>query len=157
MGRKRIELGPTTDAEIAQRMKRGQSCQTIAKAIGGGVSYRTISRRMQELRGKEPAKAPVAPAPEAVAAGEVPDVIPEGVDLGAVDKWISRVERAAAVAEADGDFTAMSSLMAKFVALLEHKRKATPLPKPDPNENPDFVAAAKRAREMLHKLIVSST
>jgi hypothetical protein len=153
MGRKRIELGAEAEAQIAARMKRGQSAQTIAKAIGGGVSYRTVARRMRELKGKEPPKES-KPVVEDVA--DVPEEIPEGVDLGTVEKWIPRIERAAESAEADGDFTAMSSLMAKLVALLEHKRKATPIPKPDPNDNPDMIAAKERARKEFHRLIEHS-
>lgn len=87
---------------------------------------------------------------------EVPDEIPEGVSVDVVDKWIPKVERAAEAAEAAKDFGALASLLAKLTALLEHKRKAAPPPKVDPNENPDMIAAAKRAREMLHKLVESA-
>ncbi len=83
---------------------------------------------------------------------DVPETIPEGVDLTTVEKWIPRIERAAEAAEARGDLSAMASLMAKLVALLEHKRKATPLPKTDPNEHPDMVALADLTIERLLKI-----
>lgn len=99
-----------------------------------------------------------APAPPpAPASGpsvdEVPDEVPEGLALDIVDKWIKKVEEAAEAAQKKDDFTSMSALTTKLVALLEHKRKAAPPPPPDPNANPDFIEAARRARERLHKLI----
>ncbi len=86
-------------------------------------------------------------------AGDIPDVIPDGVDVSTVDRWIPRIEKAAEAAEAAKDFGAMASLLAKLTALLEHKRKATPMPKADPNENPDMIAAKERARKEFHRLI----
>jgi len=46
MGRKRIELGASVDAEIASRVARGESAKTIAEAIGSAVSMSTVYRRM---------------------------------------------------------------------------------------------------------------
>ncbi len=131
-------------------MGRGQSAQTIAKAIGGGVSYRTVARRMRELKGKEP---PKGPPPTLAAAEDIPEEIPEGVDLSTVEKWIPELEKAIRAAQVDKDFSAVASLMSRLIAMLEHKRKASPVPKPDPNDNPDMIAAKERARKEFHRLI----
>src|SRR5262245_52946112 len=97
------------------------------------------------------AEPPLDPVPSnsVATSDEVPDEIPEDTDLSTVDKWIPRVEKLIAAAEAGRDFGAASSLIAKLHSLLEHKRKASPPPKADPNENPDFIEAARRAKERL--------
>jgi transcriptional regulator with XRE-family HTH domain len=97
--------------------------------------------------------APPPAEPSSPTADDVPDDVPEGVSVDIVDKWIKKVEQAAEAAQKKDDFSAMSALTTKLVALLEHKRKAAPPPPPDPNANPDFIEAARRARERLHKLI----
>jgi hypothetical protein len=122
----------------------------IAAVLGGGVSASTVGRRMRELKGKAPA--PVV-SPVFAEAEEVPEEVPEGTELGVVEKWIPKIEAAARAAEASKNYGAMASLMAKLVALLEHKRKATPVAKPDPNDNPDMIEAKERARKEFHRLI----
>jgi transcriptional regulator with XRE-family HTH domain len=97
----------------------------------------------------------IKPAPpEAV--DEIPEEIPEGLPVDIVEKWIRKVDRLAEAAEAAKDFGAVNGLLAKLATLKEHQRKAAPPPKADPNENPDMIAAAKRGRETLHKLVESA-
>jgi len=130
-------------------MARGQSADTIAKAIGGGVSARTIQRRMGELKGKVPSLAPSRVLEDADAP---PVELPSDLDLATVDGYIRDVEQDIKKARAASDHSATSSLFARLVALLEHKRKATPVPKPDPNEDPDMRALAAQTIERLHKI-----
>jgi hypothetical protein len=121
---------------------KGLGQAEIAKIVGVGVG--SVNNYL---------KSKPAPQPSAPVAEDVPDNIPEGTDLATVDRWIPRVERMIDAADAAKDFGAASSLIAKLHSLLEHKRKATPPAPPDPNANPDFVEAARRARERLRKLI----
>jgi hypothetical protein len=156
MARKR----KTIDGDrIVALMRGGRTAEKIAEVLaaeGVHVSRATITRRMRELKGKANAGRAAARVTPPAQVDEVPDVVPDGTELAIVDKWIPKVEAAAEAAEAEGDLTAFASLTAKLVTLLEHRRKAAPPPRADPNESPDMVAAAKRAREMLHRLIVTS-
>jgi hypothetical protein len=70
-----------------------------------------------------------------------------------VDKLLKKIEKAIIVAESDGNVAAMGTLGRLSVSLLDHKRKTAPIPKQDPNESPDMVAAATSAREKLHKYL----
>lgn len=138
-------------------MRGGRTADQITQALaadGHDVSRATVTRRMRELRGQ--VNAGRASAMSAAETEDVPDVIPEGASLSLVDKWIPKVEAAAEAAELEGDLATFANLTAKLVTLLEHRRKAAPPPKSDPNEHPDMIAAARRAREALHKLIASS-
>ncbi len=75
------------------------------------------------------------------------------VDLATVDKWIPKVEKVAEDAQASKDYTAFNAAMSRLVTLLEHKRKATPIPKQDPNDSPDMIAAAEKVRKRFHELL----
>lgn len=156
MARKRTVI----DSErILSLMHGGRSAEQVQAALaseGIAVSRQTVDRRMRELRGK---RGTVQAHPRATArpsADEVPDEVPDGTELAVVDRWIPKVEAAAEAAELDGDLASFASLTAKLVTLLEHRRKAAPPPRVDPNEHPDMVAAARRARESLHKLVESA-
>lgn len=151
MPRPPISLGHDVDAEIAARTARGESAETVAAALGGKVSVRTIRRRQVALRGK-PAAAPPA-APEAPETDEVPKDVPEGTPLETIEAWIKRVEKALDKAEKDGNLTAISSLVMRLTSLAEARRKATPLPKADPNEAPDTRQVADRAWKRLEALL----
>lgn len=117
----------------------------IAKIVGCSVGL--VNKVLKAARAEAPPPPPQDPAED------VPEAIPEGTDMGTVDKWLTRLDDAAEAARQRSDFQAVSTLMAKYVALLEHKRKAAPPPPIDPNENPDLIAAAERVRERWHKLI----
>jgi hypothetical protein len=154
MARPRKDLGTGSDEKIVGMMARGCSADAIGRTLG--VSRTTAHRRMQELKGGVPAareaKRQAAPAPEP-SETEIPDELPDGVDLATVDKWIPLVEKAAREAYDEKNHAAFAALTARLVTLLEHKRKATPLPKMDPNDHVDMVAAAERVRKRWHELI----
>ncbi len=158
--------------EILARMRAGERAGKSAKVIAAeltkagveGASAATVSRRLRELRG-QPAKlrtlkgeAPkravqTAPTAEAPPLPETPEDIPDGTDVSTLDHWIEVAKRNGATAETEKNLAGIGAMGRLVATLLEHRRKATPDPKPDPNEHPDMVAAAKRAREDLHTLI----
>lgn len=105
MARKRKELGPGVDAQIRQLAARGHTAEAIAARLTaagiGGVSVRTVGRRMQEARGSvappratkhapsvppRPAPVPAAVAPEPPPAGEAPAAPPAPADGPATAK-----------------------------------------------------------------------
>jgi transposase-like protein len=152
MGRKRT---PIDAEELRGMMRRGLTVEEIAKHFG--VAKSTAHSRVQAMKqGTGPR--PVTPAAPASVprVDEVPDVPPDDAPLELVNKWIAKVEAAAEAAESEGDLKTFATIAAKLVTLLEHRRKAAPPPVADPNEHPDMVEAAKRARKRLHDLIVTS-
>ena len=151
MGRKRIELASAIEAQIAARTARCESATTIYEALGRVVSVSTIARRQNELKGKTPSIASVQVAPSD-APEDVPESIPDSAQPEDLDRWIKRLEKGAAKAEADGNLAALASIAAKVTALYALKHKSQPLPKPDPSENPDMKELAAKGRERLLKL-----
>jgi transcriptional regulator with XRE-family HTH domain len=131
---------------------RGLPQKEIATIVGISVGMVNKILRAQTAPAA-PSPDPPPPPASSPDAADVPEVIPDGVAVDVVDKWIPKVEKAVEAAEAAKDYASMSSLMAKLVALLEHKRKATPEAKQDPNEHPDMIAAKARARKEFHRLI----
>lgn len=158
MGRHRTELPAGTDERIVEFMTRGGTAESIHAALGVDVSKRTIARRMGELRGRvNSERAERLAAPES--ASELPataDEIPPGTDLTTFDVWLEKAERMAREAERTGNLVELGKAGRLVVMLLDAKRKATPVAAPDLNERPDMVAAARRARETLHKLVESA-
>ena len=53
MGRRRMQLGPEIEAEIAARDAAGETVKAIAAALGGRVSASTVFRRMRESRARK--------------------------------------------------------------------------------------------------------
>lgn len=174
MARKRTDLGARVEKKIAALLARGGTAESIAKALraGGftGVSARTIGRRMRELRGDVAPKRVSATAArraeyattEGAAAPDsrddaplptTPEAIPEDTDLAQIERWLERAESMGKKAVTLGDLAAMGQMGRLTSALLEAKRKATPPEKQDPLDQPDMLAAAARARAMLHKYI----
>lgn len=96
---------------------------------------------------------PAPPAPGADTLPEVPNDIPAGADVALVDRWIKLVEDAAQDARNVDNMTAFASLTAKLVSLLEHRRKVTPIPKDDPNDNPDMIALGEQVWQRLQKAL----
>ena len=152
MPRKRTELGTVADAEIAVRTARGEPAEAVAAALGNAVSVSTIRRRQAELRNGPP-RAAARTAPETVEAEDVPEEVPPGTPVEMIDRWIARVEKGASEAERLGNLPALSSLAMRAASLAEARRKAVPIPKADPNENPDMIALAKLAETRLFALI----
>lgn len=165
MARPRIELPAHVEAEIAHRTHRGESVKTILEALGPVASPGTIQRRVRELRGKAPRPAVVSPpahpqppaqpsqpssAPPHV---DVPDDPPETTSLEDIDRWIKLLNRAVAEAERATNLTAIASLSQKTAVLLALKHKLQPLPKADPNDNPDYQRLAAEGRARMKQLV----
>jgi len=151
MPRKRTVLAPAIEAEIVARTARGESAQTVFHAIHGALSVPTIERRQRELRNPGAASVPPSSVPTEIA--DVPEVVPADTPVEALDKWIALVEKNARKAETDGNLAAVSSLAMRAVSLHEARRKAMPLPKADPNENPDMRALGEQVEKRLFALI----
>ena len=153
MARKRIELTQEQEGTILAYASRGAPARAIFDALGGKVSASTIARRVDELKlkGLNPATDPetgdIPQDPEAFS--EAAQVLP----LEMIDKWITRINKAAEGAEAGGDISEIGTLGRLMATLLEVKRKATPIPKIDPNQSPDMITAKKRAFDLLLKAV----
>lgn len=70
-----------------------------------------------------------------------------------LDVWIARANSTYEAALMAENLAVQVTSIGKAKELLEAKRKATPPPAPDPNQNPDFVALAAKCRRELLKLI----
>jgi hypothetical protein len=136
------------DAKIREVIRlRDKGLKQPEIATYAKISVGSVNRIIKDYKVAAPAPALSA------SADEPPELIPEGVDVAIVDKWIPKVEKMLAQAEAAKDMSAASSLLSRLTSLLEHKRKAAPLPKEDPNADPDMIAAKERARAEFHRLI----
>ena len=163
MGRKRIELSSARQAEITARAQRGESLETIAAALGGAVSRSTIDRRLRELktgtsprRPGTPMRIPVPvpiPKPASAESEALPEAVPDGTPLEQIEGWMRRIEAAADKAEQQGNLAAFASLMTRLRAFEDARRKATPIPKSDPNDDPDMLAMGEQAERRLMQLI----
>jgi hypothetical protein len=151
MARPQIDLGRTIEAEIRIRAARGENARTIAEALGQPKLQQTINRRIKKLAG-QPAKRAAEPA-KTTSPEDVPDNVPENTPTEDLDRWLAAVEKGLSRAEADGNLSALASLAAKATALMALRHKSAPLPKPDPNDNPDYVAAKEKARARFLALI----
>jgi hypothetical protein len=148
MARKRTVLTSAVEAELTARTARGETAETIFTAIHGALSVPTIRRRQRELRGQAPKPTQALPqtTPE-------PDEVPENVPPQDVDYWLAKLNRIADVAETQGNLGALSSIAAKVATLMSLKHKTAPLPKPDPNDDPDHKARAKEGEDRFLQLI----
>lgn len=132
--------------------KKADQITAVLQSEGYDVSRPTVTRRMRDLKGQANAARVSARGAPAVPAEDVPDAIPEGAPLEVVDKWIPKVEAAAEAAEAAGDLGAFAALTAKLVMLIEHRRKAAPPPKSDPNDDMDLRKLGAEVAKRLHRL-----
>lgn len=166
MPRKPTDFGSEIDAQIEARAARGESAETVAAALGMPSQLSTIRRRLAKLRSGasnakvsssrprvEAAGSSNAPTNEPIAPEEVPDVVPDGTPDEQLDRWIKRLETGATKAETQGNLTALASIAAKVTALMALKHRSAPLPKPDPNENPDMKALAEQGEKRLLALV----
>lgn len=177
MPRKPMDLGPRTEKKIASLMKRGGTAESIEKALRAagikGVSRATIGRRMRELRGSvaaprvsadaarrahyaSPEQSAEPPAPDSQSEEDMPttpEAIPEGAHIAQIDRWLKRAEVMGQKAAELGDVAAIGQMGRLSKSLLEARQKAEPLDKNDPKEQPDWLAAAARARVLLHRYI----
>lgn len=161
MARKRTELGHDVEARIAAGIRRGETAEQVAAALGGVVSGRTIGRRMRELRGPVTAgrsvaattSASAASAPPASPLPPSPEEIPEGATLTQLDGWISQAEAAIDKAELDENLPLLGQMLRVAASLAETRRKATPPAKADPNDSPDMVKLAAEVAKRLHLFV----
>lgn len=155
MARKRTEYGFDVDAEIRAQLTRGGTAPGIHTALvarGVDVSLATITRRVRELRAGAVSAPASTPAP-GLTLPESPEAIPEGADESTLEALIELADREGKAAAARGDLDGFGKMGRLSVSLHEAKRKAAPLPKANPNDNPDLVKAKELARARFHKLI----
>lgn len=172
MARKRTDWNEGTWTNFRAMVNQGLSAHEIAEKLTAqgvvGASRATVGRRAREILGARQSRGPVAPAattsakvsppsppsvePSAESLEDVPEdpAELEGAPADQLPRWLSRVERAAAAAERHGNLAVVAALTARATALLEAQRKAAPPPVNDPNEAPDMVEAADRARRLFH-------
>lgn len=170
MGRNRIDHGSDGQARIAMLVAAGHGPERIAAELG--VSETTAKRRMREVRpavtavkaesrnarreavrAARPQSPPTSGPRMPSARGEDEVEIPEGSSLEEIDYWLKLAKDEAAAAVDDEDPDNRIKWVRLAASLLEARRKVAPIPKADPNEHPDFVAAAARARQRMHELI----
>ena len=154
MARKRTVLPSAVEAEIATRTARGETAATIHAAIGGAISKPTIARRMLELRGKVPAPRPQAQT--LTNTHDVPDDIPENTPLEDINRWLAKLNDVAEKAAVNENWAVVTSIGGKVATLMSLKHKHTPLPKADPNDDPDYQKIAKEGEDRLLALVRST-
>lgn len=160
-----------------------ESCTAALHAKGANVSKATVGRRMREMQGKvkerraervaalakvsraepepDPPKKPgpkKRAKPKKTAEPELelpasPAEIPDAADPGTLDRWIETANRMGRIAEDEGDLDSLAKMGRLTAALLEHKRKAAPPPKHDPNDDPDMIKLGAEVAARLHSLI----
>lgn len=156
-------------------MAAGASVERIASELG--VSLSTAKRRMKEHRGGlavaravrrkvapvQPTAAPIQQSAEEEtppntarsqrsSLPEDVENVPEDTPLEQIDAWLKMAKEEADSASVDGEFETMAKMIRLAATLLTLKQKATPIAPPDPNEHPDMIAAAVRARKRLHTM-----
>jgi hypothetical protein len=154
-------MGNDADARIVASMVRGESAAVVARTLG--CSLATAKRRMAELRKGVPAAraekratAPSVSLPSTRAKLPDPDgEIPEGTTLEQIGEWLKLAkDEIDAAGKIPGSEPETIAKMVRLAAtLLALQVKATPPAKPDPNDNPDFMAAAERVRKRWHDLL----
>ncbi len=138
--------------QVLERMREGQRCGKSAGEIAAelkaagvkGASKATVFRRLRDLQ-----RAAVTP-PELPGS---PDEIPEGADVETLDHWIAVAKTMGEQAQRDKNIAAIGAMGRLVATLLEHRRKAAPKHVDDPNDSLDMIAAAKKAREILHRYV----
>lgn len=171
MPRDKKPLSARDEKRLQALMAAGGTAQTISKALRAkgakGPSAATVGRRMRELRGDvAPRRVARSSASDradyamsdASIVGDTPlpaspEEIPEGTALAQIERWLARAEAMGKVAVSKGDLAAMGQMGRLTSALLEAKRKATPLEKEDPTEGPDMVKLAQQVEVRLLKYV----
>ncbi len=149
MARKRKDLGPVLEAHIVALMTRGGTAESIAKATG--ISRATVGRRMAELKGKvsanrqtqNPAPQPVVTVPASPDESEPDDVL---------DALLDTARKSMVAAQVDGNVGHVAQMGRLIVTTMGEQRKAAPIEKPDPNDNPDMKALGAQVAARLHIL-----
>lgn len=156
MARKRTELTPDQDARIVSGVKRGDTAEQVAAALGGVVSSRTIGRRMRELRGPIASRASSAPTPDVGRPPPVPtspDEIPDGASLPELADLLRRAKALLADAEDEKNLPLAGQMIRVCSQLAETIRKATPPEQADPNDSPDMVKLGADVEKRFLKMI----
>ncbi len=160
-GRRRTAIPAAAAAKMRDMIAAGHPAQAIADALKAdgvtGVSRSTVGARQREARGSR-GKAKVAPAARKAKGKDTtplptPDAIPANVATTTLDAWIAKAERAASKAERKGDLSALGAMGRLTAALVEARRKNTPPPVHDPNDDPDMRALGEEVAARLHKLV----
>jgi hypothetical protein len=162
MGRPKKEI-PANLVSKAQAMRQsGVPDDKIALAVG--VPLRTLQRKLgphkaqrAKARKRTPKPTP-APATVSPSAGgddlpeNLAEVLTESTPFEQIDRWLKKAEEKADKADADDDDDNHVKYVRLAKDLFEARRKAMPIPKEDPNEHPDMLAAASKVRERWHAL-----
>ncbi len=155
-GAPKKQLAPAIQATAIQMKASGASRSDIVKAFGkeGITVWRRLGEEwaplvMAEIESRRK-KAFVQGVPI-----ESGDDVPAGATLYQIDEWLAVAKQGANEAAALQDPDKHLSYMRMVISLLEARRKAEPEKVEDPNDSPDFVAAAARVRERWHKLAES--
>lgn len=168
-GPKAKGLDAAAEKQIAELAAQGIKPAEIAQRLG--LSERTVSRRVAALQGptkprasrRAPTSSPtpasasepdVAPADEDDAE-ELPDAdaIPSDAGLEQIDRWLAKANSAIAKAEAVPNLPLVSNLLRTAAQLADMRRKMTPPPVQDPNDQPDMIALAKQVKDRLHRMV----
>lgn len=156
MARKRTAIGSAREERIVSLRRAGGTLDSILaqlEADGTPMSRATLSRRLQELgakvnEGRAELLRAMAPSGQGL-----PDNIPDGADSATIDQIAEMAQRMAAVAEAEGDLSALGAAGRLLIAAQEAKRKAKPPERADPNDNPDMKKLAADVAARLHRMI----
>ncbi len=171
MPRERNDFSARDEKRLAALMAAGGTAKSISKAMLAagvkGASPATVSRRMRELRGdvapRRVARSSASkPADYAMSDQAItgdtplpasPEEIPEGTALSQIERWLQRAEAMGKIAVEKGDLAAMGQMGRLTSALLEAKRKATPIAKDDPTDSPDMLKLAQQVEVRLLKYV----
>lgn len=171
MPRKRNDFTPKDEKRLAGLMASGGTALSISKAMLAagvkGASPATVGRRMRELRGdvapKRVAKSSATPPSDYAMSDDSivsdsplpssPEEIPAGTALSQIERWLKRAEAMGKAAVGKGDLAGMGQMGRLTSALLEARRKATPVEKDDPTESPDMQKLALQVEVRLLKYV----
>src|SRR5678815_4191374 len=121
------------------------------------VCERTVRRHMERLSGtvqaERKAKRKGSPTPQPEHGLPEAEEVPSDAGIAQLNYWLGVAERNAKEAETEGDLETLTKMVRLASTILDMRRKMMPPPKQDPNERPDMIAAAERARVWLHKQI----
>jgi len=168
MGRKHKVLSPQLEKEIAARRARGESAQSISAALGGAISHQTLRNRwaVEEGRPKglrpsrggkiRPAKPVMAPPPASSIAspgepGELEgDAPPPDAPHEVAQQWLAKMIAAAEQSQAAGNLSALATFARLVKDFMLVRYRTAPIAAPNPNDNPDMIAARDAARNRMH-------
>jgi DNA-binding transcriptional ArsR family regulator len=165
-------MNAAAESKIAELAGRGISAAEIASRLG--VSQRTVGRRLAALRGplkpRQRAAGP-RPAPTPASASEAnvePGDADDSEDTPARTLTDEELEQAALggtgpldelIRSIAGEYQRATSgplkqrIAGDYLKALDLRRKMTPPPAVDPNDQPDMIALGRRVAERLHRMV----